>query len=142
MCICRCICKDEIYDILKAFDDEPCGGHFIDRRIGHKVLQMGNYWPTIFIDAKKYAQACDSCQRMGKPGQFDQMPLQPQLVIEPFEISALDFVGPFHPPSNQKAYILVAMDYVTKWVETIDLPGDTEEAVIWITTRSDHRWGK
>ena len=42
----------------------------------------------------------------------------------------MDFVGPFHPPSNQKAYILVAMDYVTKWVETIDLARATEEAVI------------
>ena len=42
----------------------------------------------------------------------------------------MDFVGPFHPPSNQKAYILVAIDYVMKWVETIDLPIAIEEAVI------------
>lgn len=42
----------------------------------------------------------------------------------------MDFVGPFHPPSNQKAYILVATDYVTKWVETIDFPRAMEEVVI------------
>jgi len=42
----------------------------------------------------------------------------------------LDFFGPFYPPSNQKAYILVATDYVTKWVEIVDLPRATEEAVI------------
>eukprot|EP00253_Pinus_taeda_P005030 PITA_05030 len=58
------------------------------------------------------------------------MPLQPQLVIESFKRWALDFVGPFHLPSNQKAYILVSTDYVTKWVETIDLPRAIEEAVI------------
>ena len=51
-------------------------------------------------------------------------------MIEPFERWALDFVGPFHPPSNQKAYILVSTDYVTKWVETIDFLRATEEVVI------------
>ena len=42
----------------------------------------------------------------------------------------MDFVGPFHLPSNQKAYILVATDYVTKCVETVDLIRATEEVVI------------
>jgi hypothetical protein len=78
---------------------------------------MGYYWPSIFKDAKKYVQTCDSCQRMGKPGQVDEMPLKTKLVIEPFEIWKLDFVNPFNPMSNQKAYILVATDYMTKWVE-------------------------
>ena len=66
--------------------------NFADRRTGHKVLQMGYYWPTIFKDAKKYVQACDSYQIMGHPGQADEMPLQPQLVVEPFEGWALEFV--------------------------------------------------
>eukprot|EP00253_Pinus_taeda_P014430 PITA_14430 len=130
MCIHRCIREDEIHDILKACHDESYGGHFAYRRTRHKVLQMGYYWPTIFKDAKKYAQACDSCQRMGRPGQSNEMPLQPQLVIESFEHWTLDFVGPFHLSSNQKAYILVATNYVTKWVETIDLPRAIEEVMI------------
>ena len=58
------------------------------------------------------------------------MPLQSQFVVDPFNRWALDFVGPFNPPSSQKAYILVAMDYVTKWVEAIALPRATEESVI------------
>jgi hypothetical protein len=41
--ICRCIQDDEIYDILKARHDEPYGGHFVDHRTGHKILQMGYY---------------------------------------------------------------------------------------------------
>ena len=67
---------------------------------------------------------------MGCPGQADEMLLQPQLVVKPFEKWALDFVGPFNPPSNQKAHILVARDYVTKWVEAVALPRATEELVI------------
>eukprot|EP00253_Pinus_taeda_P007791 PITA_07791 len=122
MQIRRCIREDEIFDILKACHDGPCGGHFAEKRTTHKVLQTGYYWPTIFKDAKKFAQACDSCQRAGRPGQVDEMPLRPQLVIEPFERWALDFVGPINPSSNQRTYILVATDYVTKWVEAESLP--------------------
>ena len=89
-----CVREDEIFHILKACHDEPCGGHFADRRTGHKALRMGYYWPTLFRDAKRYVQSCDSCQRMGHPNKTDQMPLQPQVVVEPFDRWALDFVGP------------------------------------------------
>ena len=60
----RCVREDEIFHILKACNDEPCGGHFADRRKGHKTLRMGYYWLTLFKDAKKYVQSCDNCQRM------------------------------------------------------------------------------
>ena len=97
---------------------------------GHKVLKTGYYLPTIFKDAKRFVQACDSYQRAGHPRQSDEMPLNPQLLIEPFEHWALSFFGPINPPSNQKTYILVATEYVTKWVEAEALPRATEDSVI------------
>ena len=54
---------------------------------------------------------------MGQPLKSDEMSLQPQIVIEPFEKWALDFVGPINSSSQQKSYILVCTDFVTKWVE-------------------------
>eukprot|EP00253_Pinus_taeda_P016430 PITA_16430 len=74
----RCVGEDENYDILKACHDDPCGGHFADKRTTHKVLRMGYYWPSLFKDARKYVKACDSYQRMGQPNHRDEMPLNPQ----------------------------------------------------------------
>ncbi len=122
---------------MKACHDQPCGG----QHTAHKVLHTGYYWPTIFKDEKKFVQACDSCQRAGRPSHSDEMPLKPQLVIEPFERWALDFVGPINPLSNHKTYILVATEYVTKWVEAEALPRATEESVIQFLLHLFVRYG-
>jgi hypothetical protein len=58
----RCVRDDEVYDLLKACHDGPCGVHFTDKRTGHKILRMGYFWSTIFQDVRKYVQACHSCQ--------------------------------------------------------------------------------
>jgi transposase InsO family protein len=67
---------------------------------------------------------------MGQPNHRDEMPLQPQVLLEPFERWAIDFVGPINPPSNQKVYILVCTDYIIKWVEAKILIRALEEVVL------------
>ena len=46
------------------------------------------------------------------------MPMNYSLVVEPFDVWGFDNMGPF-PSSNGYTHILVAVDYVTKWVEAI-----------------------
>ena len=66
---------------------------------------------------------------MGQPLKSDEISLQPQIVIEPFEKWVVDFVGPINPSSQQKSYILVCTDHVTKWVEAKALTRATKQAV-------------
>ena len=67
---------------------------------------------------------------MGRPVPSDEMSLKPQVLIEPFEKWALDFIVPINPPSKGKRYILVCTDYVTKWMEGKALPRATEQTVV------------
>ena len=67
---------------------------------------------------------------MGKPTASDEMPLQVQVVIEPFEKWDLEFVGPINPISRRRRYILVCTYYVTKWVEDNALYYANEQSVV------------
>ena len=58
------------------------------------------------------------------------MPLLPHLVVEPFDRWALYFVGSINPHSKQKAYILVCIDYMTKWVEAVALVKANDQDII------------
>ena len=66
---------------------------------------------------------------MGQPNRLDEMPLQPQLVVELFDRCVLDFVGPINPPSRHKVYILVFTDYMTKWVDVVALVKANDQAI-------------
>ena len=57
------------------------------------------------------------------------MPLTNILEIELFDVWGIDFLGPF-PPSYGKKYILVAMDYVSKWVEAEAYPANDAKVVM------------
>lgn len=112
----RCIPDDEHMDILSHCHSYACGGHFGATKTWHKVLQSGFFWPTIFKDADSFVKACTRCQQVGGISRRDQMPMNPILVVEIFDVWGIDFMGPF-PTSHGNMYILVAVDYVSKWVE-------------------------
>ena len=60
----------------------------------------------------------------------NEMPLCPQVMIEPFEKWAIDFTGPINPTSLSKKHILVCTDFVTQWVEAKAVSFATEKVVV------------
>ena len=67
---------------------------------------------------------------MSRPTSSNQMPLQPQVMIDPFGKWALDFVGLISPMSRKNKYIIFFIDYFTKWVETKALFRAIEKSVV------------
>jgi hypothetical protein len=58
------ICLECEYEdnFLKELHDGPAGGHFTGNTTSHKILRVGYYWSTLFMDAHTYARKCKTCQ--------------------------------------------------------------------------------
>ena len=123
----RCVPEDEMHSILNHCHTLSFGGHFGGQRTAAKVLQSGFYWPSLFKDAHQFVSTCDKCQRMGNISRKDEPPMHPILEAELFDLWGIDFMGPF-PASYNNMYILLAVDYVSKWVEAI--PTRTNDAKV------------
>ncbi|CAM8905497.1 unnamed protein product [Rhodiola kirilowii] len=112
----RCMPDDEIASVISFCHELECGGHFGPRRTARKILDSGFFWPHVFRDAYVHFKRCDRCQRVGNISARQEMPQVRILVNDVFDIWGIDFMGPF-PVSCGFSFILVAVDYVSKWVE-------------------------
>lgn len=83
----------------------------------------------MFKDASEFCKNCDKCQRLGKLTRQNEMSQEPILTPEIFDCWGIDFMGPF-PISSGFLYILVAVDYVSKWVESIPTRTNDHKVVI------------
>ena len=94
-----------------------------------KILQCGFYWPTMFKDTYKFCKRCIECQKLRHITRRNMMPMSPILEIEVFDCWGIDIMGPF-PQSFGNLYILLAVDYVSRWVEAIACEVNDHKAVL------------
>ncbi|KAK4380868.1 hypothetical protein Sango_3023800 [Sesamum angolense] len=125
----RCVPNGEHNSVLTFCYNFACGGHFGTKRTARKVLDCGLYWNTLFKDAYEFYKKYNKCQRTGTLSHRNEMPQTPILIVEIFDVWGIDFMGPF-PSSCGFSYILLAVDYVSKWVEAKATRTDDSAAVI------------
>ncbi len=110
----RCVLEFKRGQILAKAHGGVVSRHYAGRAIAQKILRAGLWWPTLHQDSKAYCQTYDVCQWTGKPLRKDEMPLQPQMMLQPFEKWEIDFTGTIKPRGKIGAhYIITATNYLT-----------------------------
>ncbi|XP_075074565.1 uncharacterized protein LOC142162147 [Nicotiana tabacum] len=74
-------------------------------------------------------KGCDECQRTGNISCSHEMLINPIQEVEVFDVWGIEFMGPFVSLYDTK-YILIVVDYVSKWVEAAELPTNDAKGVI------------
>ena len=80
-------------------------------------------------DASRFVQHCDKCQWFANLVHSPPEVLVPMTTPWPFAQWGLDIMGPFPIGRRQLKFLVVAIDYFTKWVEAEPLATITEKNV-------------
>ncbi|GKD02169.1 reverse transcriptase domain-containing protein [Tanacetum coccineum] len=119
----------EICAILDQCHHGPIRGHYGLTTTAKKVIYSGFYWPKIIKEAHNLVRLCEACQKNRNISKCDKMPLNIIQVYKVFDIWGIDFMGQFQKSYKFK-YILVTVDYVSKWAEGQALPTNDARVVI------------
>ena len=125
----RCLVPKEAEYVMKEVHEGICGTHTRARSLVHNLIRVGYYWPTMQKDAQAYVKTCDKCQRFNNAIRQPFEELAPMTAPWPFAQWGLDIMGPFPTAVRQLKFLVVGIDYFTKWVEAEALATITEKNI-------------
>ncbi|VFQ66040.1 unnamed protein product [Cuscuta campestris] len=123
----RCRTNREAERVIAEVHEGVCAVHQMSRTPSQRIILLGYYWPTIVQDCERYVQKCRTCQVFykypGRPATY----YHPVSNFIPFARFGVDIIGAFPVAQGGKKFVIVAIDYFTKWIEA--------EALANITTQ-------
>ncbi|GKV29326.1 hypothetical protein SLEP1_g38263 [Rubroshorea leprosula] len=129
MPLLRCLTPYEAEYVVREVHEGVCGTHIGGRTLARKLLRQGYYWPTMVEDAQNYVKKCPTCQfnadDIHMPGEMLSSLSSPW----PFAQWGVDLLGPFVKGKGGCTYLVVAVDYFTKWIEAKPLSTTTENKI-------------
>ncbi|WJX95108.1 hypothetical protein P8452_76467 [Trifolium repens] len=139
----KCVSETEAYLAISDVHGGACGSHQAGHKMKWLLFRQGVYWTTMLKDCIEFAKGCQECQRHSGIQHVPASELHSIVKPWPFRGWALDLIGEIKPSSSKnQRYILVGIDYFTKWIEAIPLPNVDQEAVIsFIQSHIIYRFG-
>ncbi|KAK3012780.1 hypothetical protein RJ639_010216 [Escallonia herrerae] len=117
----KCLTPKEADYALQEVHEGICGQHLGGRNLAHKILRQGYFWPGMQRDAIKFTKRCDPCQKFAPLTHTPAAPLSILTSPIPFAMWGMDILGPFPMATGQRRFVIVAIDYFTKWTEAESL---------------------
>jgi hypothetical protein len=116
-------------ELMKEIHAGLCGSHIGSRPLLGKVFRQEFYWPKAASDAAELVQKCEGCQKYARdqkqPSSLTQL-IQPTW---PLQRWGLDLLGPLPPAQGNLKYVVVAVEYFSKWIEVKPLATITSVTV-------------
>ncbi|XP_072081062.1 uncharacterized protein [Arachis hypogaea] len=125
-----CLNKSEAETALAEAHEGVCGTHTGARSLASKVLRAGFFWPTLTHDSKQKIRTCNNCQRHAPLIHIPAEQLHHADISWPFNQWGLDILGPFPTAPGQVKFLIVGVDYFSKWVEAQPLARITSQQTI------------
>ncbi|RDX77019.1 Gypsy retrotransposon integrase-like protein 1, partial [Mucuna pruriens] len=82
-----------------------------------RLLKAGYYWSMIREDCRLYVYNCQKCQAYDPINHSLAKELQHVAVPWPFSTWSMDIFGPFLKAKRQVKFLLIDVDYFTKWIK-------------------------
>jgi hypothetical protein len=125
----KCLSKAEGQELMKEIHAGLCGSHIGSRPLLGKVFRQGFYWPKAASNAADLVQKCENCQRCARD---QKQPLSLTQLIQPtwpLQRWGLDLLGPLPPTQGNLKYVVLAVEYFSKWIKAKPLATITSVTV-------------
>ncbi|GJY77624.1 reverse transcriptase domain-containing protein [Tanacetum coccineum] len=130
----RCVGPLQADYVIREIHEGSCSMHAGPRSVVAKAMRLGYYWPTMHRDAREMIRTCNDCQIHRPVPRNPQHPLTPITAPWPFYKWGIDIAGPFPKGSGKVKFLIVAMDYFTKWIEAkvvATITGNQVKKFVW-----------
>ncbi|RVW62652.1 Gypsy retrotransposon integrase-like protein 1 [Vitis vinifera] len=113
-----CLDRTSVDRVMREVHAGVCGPNMGGHMLVHKIMRAGYFWFTMETDCCQFVQRCRECQMHGDLIHVPPSELHALTSPWPFSVWGVDIIGKISPKSSSgHEYILVAIDYFTKWVE-------------------------
>ncbi|XP_058741269.1 uncharacterized protein LOC131613635 [Vicia villosa] len=127
----KCLSEAEAFIVVPEVHSGACGAHQSGHKMKWLLFRRGLYWPSMLKDCIEFAKGFQECQKFSGIQHVPASELHAIVKPWPFRGWALDLIGEIKSASSkQQKYILVGIDYFTKWIEVIPLVSVNQESVI------------
>ena len=114
------LCLDRVSTdrVMREVHAGVCGPYMGGHMLTRKIMRIGYFWLTMETECCQFVQRCPKCQIHGDLIHVPPLELHALTSPWPFSVWGIDIIGKISPKSsNGHEFILVTINYFTKWVE-------------------------